>query len=164
MVPPAPDHFENVVVDDRWGHVTAERFALDDNPRAPGDEFSVCIVGRQPIAVFLGSPIAAAARRTITARRPDWLMAIVFADVASCDPALALIEAEIGSSVDADVARCAFAAVCVACDAGAFGESPSGYRVRIRRIATVLDVTIEFDDTSETWHGEVSRPSDLLVT
>jgi len=128
---------------------------LDDNPRAPGSTFSLCRVDRQSIAVFIGSPLTARARNETAARRPDWLTAIVFADVASYDRALAVIDAEIGSPADADVTRCAFAAACAVFDAGALSELPARYRVRFAKRAA-LDVTMAFDEESESWHGEVS--------
>jgi hypothetical protein len=143
------------IVDDRWGHVTTERFVLDDNPRAPGTSFSLCRVDQQSIAVFVGSPLTAEARNETAARRPDWLTAIVFADVVSCDRSLARIDGEIGSPADADIARCAFAAACAAFDAGAVSESTDRYRIRFSKRPT-LEVTIEFDEGSESWHGEVS--------
>ena len=150
--------FESVVVGGGWGCVDADGFHLHDDPRATGDcEFSVCIIDSKHIAVFVNQQLTESARAQLAMCRPDWLDAIVFAQIASRpDAAVVVMDVEIAAPGDAEPARCAFAAPCVAFNAGLFKVVPQRYQVRFAQRGS-WEVTMEFDYRADSWYGETTR-------
>lgn len=146
------EEFKDVAIGEGWGHADDGGFRIDDDPRGAGREFIVCKIEGGDIGVFVGQNIGPAERKRLFERRPTWLAAVVFADVASCTRELAALDIELSS--DAELARCAFGTVCSVFAAGAFDVTPARYLVRAG-VHGSLTVTATFDDDAERWFGEV---------
>jgi hypothetical protein len=149
--------FESVVLLEASGYAGVDGFHLEDNARAGlgrGFEFSVCSIASQQIAVMFGQQFPPTMRANLASRKPDWLDAVVHAELASnADSKWAVIDAEIIAPADAEPTRCAFATACVAFGVGAFKVVPERYLVRLGQRS--VQVTMDFNDDTESWYGEV---------
>jgi hypothetical protein len=148
--------FESVVVRDVWGRFDADGFHLNESAyRRPysGITFSICRIS-QEIAVVFDQELSAETRSHMASSKPDWLDAIVHAELAS-NPAdrIAAINAEVLYGVDSDLAKYAFAVACVAFDQGLFEVVPEHYLISLGQ--RTMQVTMDFDNESESWFGEV---------
>ena len=147
---------ESVVVRDIWGRFDADGFHLDESQhRRPysGITFSICSVS-QEIAVVFDQELTAETRSQMASSKPDLLDAIVYAElVSNSNDRIASIDAEIIYGVDSDVAKYAFAAACVAFNQGLFKVVPEHYLISLGQRS--MQVTMDFDNESESWFGEV---------
>ena len=162
-----PDEaFDHVVIDDRTGVFKegALEFSDEVHARSLYTTFSTLTVGGERFAVFyVELPLPPAERAAICAAKPDWIDAIVFAEVApESNRERAVIDAETDSAAKARGTTCAFATAIVVEGHGAFKFVPKSYLVRLR--GGPIEVTMDFDWDSESWHGEASvrsEPADL---
>jgi hypothetical protein len=157
--------FESVSLREEWGVADATGFHLHDTDNYephwmkrvdPVTHFTVCRIDGRQVAVFAQTPVPAEARAELTSRKPDWLDAVVYASVIS-DPRaeVAVIDAQVTSSDDADLEACAFATACVAINYGLFEVVPTSYAIRFEGRSTVR-VSMDFDWDSESWFGEAA--------
>ncbi len=154
--------FDTVTIGDEWGVAGATGFHQTETHRAapPGYPFSVCRIDGRQIAVFIEMAIPVEVRAELTSLKPDWLDASVYARAIS-DPRaeVAVIEAHVLKTDDAELQMCAFATACVAFTLGLFTVVPKSYLVRFEGRASVR-VSAEFDDDTASWFGEAaSEPS-----
>ena len=150
--------FDSVKLRDESGAADAEGFRLCERAGdvPPAFPFSVCRIDGRDVAVLVEMAIPVEVRASLAARKPDWLDAAVYATVIS-DPFArdAVIDAQLLSPTDADLAVCGFATACVAYSYGLFKVDPKNYVIRFEARDTVI-VTMAFDDDSESWFGEVA--------
>jgi hypothetical protein len=154
--------FDSVTIGDEWGVAGATGFHQTETHRLapPGYPFSVCRIGGRQTAVFIEIAIPVELRAELMSLKPDWLDAIVYARAIS-DPRaeVAVIEAHVLKTDDAELQMCAFATACVAFNLGLFTVVPKSYLVRFEGEAPVR-VSAEFDDDTASWFGEAaSEPS-----
>jgi hypothetical protein len=165
MAASAKRKFDSVSTREEWGIADAMGFHLHDSAHAArrheatGFAFTVCRIDGRQVAVFIEPPVPAEARAGLASRKPDWLDAVVFASEIS-DPRaeVAVIDAQVTSSDDADLETCGFATACVAFAHGLLEAVPASCAIRFEGRSTVR-VSIDFDWDSESWFGEAARDS-----
>lgn len=150
--------FDSVTIGDEWGVAGAIGFQQTETHRVapPGYPFCVCRIDGRQIAVFIEMAIPVEAHAELTSLKPDWLDAIVYARVISDSRAeVAVIEAHVLNTDDAELQFCAFAIACVAFTLGLFTVVPKSYLIRFEGRASV-SVSAEFDDDTASWFGEAA--------
>ena len=147
--------FESVTISEQWGVANAMGFHQSETHRVapPGYPFNVCRINGRHVGVFIEMAIPVEVRAELASRKPEWLDAMVYARVIS-DPCadVAVIEAHVPSSHEAELQMCAFATACVAFGLGLFKLIPKSYLILFEAGASVR-VSMEFDDNAESWFG-----------
>jgi hypothetical protein len=156
MAPRTVETFDHIVLDQRTGVFKAGALEFSDDVHAATryTTFSFLTVGGARIAVFfVEDPLRSSDRAEISAAKPDWLDAIVFAEIApESNRERAVIDAGRSGAERARITTCAFAAALVVWSHGAFKVVPKSYLVRLP--GGSIEVTMSFDWDSESWHGE----------
>ncbi len=152
---PHSEPFENVSVSDQTGIFDGEKLALSDEVHAPmrATTFTVCELGDKHVAVFLSNTRPSANQRAaVVAAKPDWLNAIVFAEVTpSPEPETATIDAIADLPETEHLATCAVAAAVTAEAHGAFDTQPASYLVRF--VLASIAIEMKYDWDSNSWSG-----------
>jgi hypothetical protein len=159
--------FNNIVISHEWW------LALPDgtfqmNPdlleasHEPGLTFAKCLVGSQAIAVFVGEPVSESLKAQVIANRPDWLDAVVYANIVSSDDiTIGVIAASAAVCTEVIPEVCALATACAVAAEDALDVEPDAYIVQIADIGA-FDAAIDFDWDTETWSGDVVSARDFL--
>jgi hypothetical protein len=152
--------FKDIVVSHEWWRVLPDgTFQMYPGPleasRDQGPMFTRCQVGSRAIAVFLGELVSESLNAQMISNRPDWLDAIVHANIASTDDiTVAVIEASAAACTEVSPDACAFATACVVASDGTLDVEPDLYYVRIADVGS-FEVVLEFDWDTEAWSGDV---------
>jgi hypothetical protein len=159
-------HFARVTVADGVGIVENEALVLSNDFHAARKPltFTVCDIDGQRIAVFLDRPDDAAQRLQVCERKPEWLDALVFANLHPCragEPPVISITPE--SICGPRRTTCAFAAAVAVHSHGLVEAEPPAHIIRFG--SSEVTVKLAFDWDSESWHGtaDVLLASNLIV-